>query len=307
MGVGYGLVGPLGALVGGGLAKLWHPGSLLASMAPPVATGNHRLLVIGTDQVSGNTDSLFTLHLYGGKTELTQVPRDTYIESDQYDARVDHVFNSQHSLWARFNTKANPQLSGNNLTLPSDTVQAKYYQGSAAWTWTIKPTLLNEFRYGNVTSDETTVFPFDGLAFTNSLNLKDIQRDIFFNGLPNFGVTNYTGVSKGRPGFGISANNQFIDNLTWIILAGALLGFVLRAVLGRIPGSVMTAGIVGTVSWFLLGALTWALIAGGITLLTTWVGIAGLLRARYGGRGGPGGGFKGGGGGFGGGGASGRW
>jgi hypothetical protein len=140
----------------------------------------------------------------------------TNIESDQYDARVDHVFNSQHSLWARFNTKANPQLSANNLMLPSDTVQAKYYQGSAAWTWTIKPTLLNEFRYGNVTSDETTVFPFDGLKFTNSLNLKDIQRDIFFNGLPNFGVTNYTGVSKGRPGFGVSANNQFIDNLTWI-------------------------------------------------------------------------------------------
>ena len=84
IGVGYGLVGPFGSLVGAGLAKLWHPGSVLASMAPPVATGNHRVLVIGTDQVSGNTDSLFTLHLDGGKTELTQVPRDTYIESDQY-------------------------------------------------------------------------------------------------------------------------------------------------------------------------------------------------------------------------------
>ena len=84
MGVGYGLVGPLGALVGAGLAKLWHPGSLLASMAPPVATGNHRLLVIGTDQMSGNTDSLFTLNLDGGKTLLTQVPRDTYIESETF-------------------------------------------------------------------------------------------------------------------------------------------------------------------------------------------------------------------------------
>ena len=84
IGVGYGLVGPFGSLVGAGLAKLWHPGSVLASMAPPVATGNHRVLVIGTDQVSGNTESLFTLHLDGGKTELTQVPRDTYIESDQY-------------------------------------------------------------------------------------------------------------------------------------------------------------------------------------------------------------------------------
>lgn len=98
-----------------------------------------------------------------------------------------------------------------------------------------------------------------------------------------------------------------LNDITWIIAAGALLGFVLRAVLGRFPGAVMTAAIVGTVTWFLLGLLSWALIAGGITLLTTWIGIAGLLRARYGGRGGPGGGFKGGGGGFGGGGASGRW
>jgi LCP family protein required for cell wall assembly len=84
IGVGYGLVGPFGALVGAGLAKLGHPGNLIGSMAPPVATGNHRVLVLGTDQVSGNTDSLFTLHLDDGKTELTQVPRDTYIESDQF-------------------------------------------------------------------------------------------------------------------------------------------------------------------------------------------------------------------------------
>ncbi len=101
------------------------------------------------------------------------------------------------------------------------------------------------------------------------------------------------------------------NNITWIIVAGALLGFVLRAVLGRFPGSVMTAAIVGAVTWFLLGVFSLALIACGITLLTTWVGIAALVRARLGGRGGPGsgpgGGFKGGGGGFGGGGASGKW
>lgn len=95
-------------------------------------------------------------------------------------------------------------------------------------------------------------------------------------------------------------------DITWIIVAGALLGFVLRAVLGRFPGAVMTAAIVGAVTWFLLGIFSMALMAGGITLLTTWIGLAGLLRARYG-RGGPGGGFKGGGGGFGGGGASGKW
>lgn len=100
------------------------------------------------------------------------------------------------------------------------------------------------------------------------------------------------------------------QNITWIIAAGALLGFVLRAVLGRFSGAIMTAAIVGAVSWFLLGVLSLSLIASSITALTTWVGLAGLLRARLGnlgGRGGPGGGFKGGGGGFGGGGGSGRW
>ena len=59
-------------------------------------------------------------------------------------------------------------------------------------------------------------FNFDGRAFTNSLNLKDIQRDIFFNGLPYFGIDLYTAFSKGRPGFSVSSNTQFIDNLTWV-------------------------------------------------------------------------------------------
>ena len=98
-----------------------------------------------------------------------------------------------------------------------------------------------------------------------------------------------------------------MKDISWIIVAGVLLGFVLRAVLGRFPGAVMTAAIVGVVSFLLLGVLSMALMAGDITLLTTWLGITGLLHARYGGRGGPGGGFKGGGGGFGGGGASGKW
>lgn len=127
------------------------------------------------------------------------------------------------------------------------------------------------------------------------------------------GVQRMMGIVDGEalPAVAAHTSSDPWSQLTWIIAAGAVLGFVLRAVLGRFSGAVMTAVIVGALSWFLLGVLSLALIAGGITLLTTWVGIAGLLRARFGGRGGPGGGpgggFRGGGGGFGGGGASGRW
>lgn len=124
------------------------------------------------------------------------------------------------------------------------------------------------------------------------------------------GVQRMVGVIDGEPLPAPSAESvtKASMDITWIIALGAVLGFVLRAVLGRFPGAIMTAAIVGAMTWFLLGVLSLALIAGSITWLTTWIGLSGLLRARYGGgRGGPGGGFKGGGGGFGGGGASGRW
>jgi len=137
------------------------------------------------------------------------------------------------------------------------------------------------------------------------------QQD--FAGGISAGVQRMMGVIDGEPlpAPVVGPSTDPLNDITWIIVAGALLGFVLRAVLGRFAGSVMTAAIVGAVTWFMIGLLSLALIAGGITLLTTWIGIAALLRARLGGRGGPGGGpgggFKGGGGGFGGGGASGRW
>ncbi len=138
------------------------------------------------------------------------------IESNQFDIRGDQTISAKHAVFARYTWKKNPTFSPNNLTLPSDTNNNDHQQLVASHTWTIRPTLLNELRGGYSYAESRTDFPFDGRAFTNSLNLADIQRDIFFNGLPNFSIDQYTGFNKGRPGFGISKNIQFIDNLTWI-------------------------------------------------------------------------------------------
>ncbi len=97
-----------------------------------------------------------------------------------------------------------------------------------------------------------------------------------------------------------------------IILALAV-GGVLRAALGRVPGSLVTGGVVAVIAWFVV--LSMALVAGLIALFVTLLGggmggrALGGLGGYYGGggRGGSGGGgFSGGGGGFGGGGASGK-
>ena len=137
------------------------------------------------------------------------------IRSNQFDLRLDHQFSTAHTIFGRYSQKTNPSTSPNNLLLPADTQFTNYKQAVVSYTWTIAPTLLNEFRGGISYAPSGAEFPFDGLAFANSLNLKDIQRDIFFNALPNFSIDRQTSFNKGRPGRSISWNTQFIDNLTW--------------------------------------------------------------------------------------------
>lgn len=110
-----------------------------------------------------------------------------------------------------------------------------------------------------------------------------------------------------RPNLGANDVQQFAP-VTIILALG--LGSILRGLLGRLPGALVTGGVVAGVTWFMAGALSLALAAGVMSLVFTLAGGMGLL-AAMGGRGhrgyGGGGGFGGGGGSFGGGGASGRW
>ena len=97
--------------------------------------------------------------------------------------------------------------------------------------------------------------------------------------------------------------------LPLIFFAALVVGGVLRALLGRLPGALVTGGLVAVLAWLLVGALSLALFAGALALFFTLFGggMRGLVGGHHGGSFGGGGGFHGGGGGFGGGGASGRW
>ena len=111
-----------------------------------------------------------------------------------------------------------------------------------------------------------------------------------------------------------SANiQQFIPV---IFILALVLGGVLRSMLGRFPGSIVTGGVVAAMAWFFVGTAFIAIFAGVIALFFTLVGggMRGMVgpgvgghRGGFGAGGFGGGGFSGGGGGFGGGGASGRW
>ena len=94
-----------------------------------------------------------------------------------------------------------------------------------------------------------------------------------------------------------------------IFILAIVVGGVLRAMFGRVPGALITGGITAVLAWLVIGGITISVLAGVIALFVTLFGggLGGLIGGMGGGRGGGGGGYSGGGGGFGGGGASGKW
>jgi len=75
------LADPLAGLLKGGLVldakSITNPFSAWADT-------DQDLLVLGTDLGGGNTDVMFTLRIDNGHTTITQVPRDTYINSPRF-------------------------------------------------------------------------------------------------------------------------------------------------------------------------------------------------------------------------------
>ncbi len=101
-----------------------------------------------------------------------------------------------------------------------------------------------------------------------------------------------------------------------LFIVALTLGGLLRNALGRVPGAMVTAGVLGAAAWLVVGTLAVAAMVGlagfFVTLLGIGMGSHGGMHGhhrggRWPGGGLGGGGFRGGGGGFGGGGASGRW
>jgi len=85
LGVGVALSGPLAALIGGAGPQ---EGESQPSIANPfsdwVDGAGQDLLVVGTDEGGGNTDVITLVRIEGGVTKVSQIPRDSYIETERW-------------------------------------------------------------------------------------------------------------------------------------------------------------------------------------------------------------------------------
>ena len=185
-----------------------------------------------------------------------------------------------------------------------------------------------------VAKDDRAVRIEVGYGLEGPLNDATSKRIISETILPKFKQQNFYGgiaagveqiirVVDGEPLPAASSRptgdtGNFQQYLPVVFILAIVIGGFLRSALGRVPGALITGGAIAVLAWFLAGAVSMALLAGGIALFVTLIGgglgghgmggyYGGSGKGGFGGGGFGGGGFRGGGGGFGGGGASGRW
>lgn len=147
----------------------------------------------------------------------------------------------------------------------------------------------------------------------------------FYGGI-DAGVTRMLSVIDGEPlpepQRGQRLPTGLMSLLPVLVIVTITLGTLFKTFLGQLPGSLVTGGIVGLISWVVIGFVLAGVLAGVVAFVLALMSGAGPrgwtnagrggfggLGGGFGGGGGDfgGGGFSGGGGGFGGGGSSGRW
>ena len=78
------LADPLSSLIGVEVEGGEIPGAVNPFASWSRAISHREVLLLGTDVSGGNTDVIATLRVGGDTTEITQIPRDAYIEAERY-------------------------------------------------------------------------------------------------------------------------------------------------------------------------------------------------------------------------------
>jgi hypothetical protein len=147
---------------------------------------------------------------------LQPTPSDT----NGWDLRVDHNITTKQQIYARFSWKNLFSEIANPL-LPNDQISEHDRSLIVSYNYTIRPTIVNEFRFGFTNSVFDVVFPILGAEADNQLGLTGMN---FANhpttgAFPTFNFTDgsgFTPIGRDKDGPGQSKTFQFTDNLSKI-------------------------------------------------------------------------------------------
>ncbi len=137
------------------------------------------------------------------------------ITSWQWDTRVDYTISDKQSVFGRISWKNADSTSPQVFLLPNDTGINNSRTLTLSHVASLKPNLVNEFRFGFAISNASTTYGFDGRKITAEIGL-NTPAELTFNGLPTFSFgSGTTSFGKGKPGFNFSHSYQWNNNTTW--------------------------------------------------------------------------------------------
>ena len=167
--------------------------------------------------IVNSTQSVPTTQYVNGETSNYYVNDAANEKSDQYDIRPDKYFGSDQKflLWGRFTHKSFPVTQPEVLGVEESQNTNVNNSLTTSFNWTIKPTLINEFRFGFLLNKTGTSNAFNGTAFTQGLGLTGLQN-LFYNGIPELDFSNLTSLTADRL-TSISQSKTYVyhDVMTW--------------------------------------------------------------------------------------------
>jgi hypothetical protein len=143
----------------------------------------------------------------------------TPITTNGYDVRIDHYFSPTQQVFGRWSWKTLDSQQVETL-LPSRTVNETDQNLVLSYNYSIRPTLVNEFRFGFSRWLLNQNFPINGVQAVEGLGLTglDLNNHPEAGAFPGFNFsdgTGFTSVGQGKVGNTFSRTYQVTDNLSW--------------------------------------------------------------------------------------------
>ena len=138
--------------------------------------------------------------------------------SDQFDLRLDHMLNARHNLFGRISYKDWDRISPTAQQASGPRTEARPTRNLVlSDNLILRPTLINEARFGLTLADILPKTALRGRDFISATGLKIIsQNPPDITGTTFIDVSGYTRFGEAKEEPLSTRNYEFADNLTWI-------------------------------------------------------------------------------------------
>ncbi len=147
---------------------------------------------------------------------------DQQLDSNQYLSRVDHRFNDNHRLFARYVLVPSRWLNNPLLRVTQFTTQFRAQNFGAGYSWVISPRILNDLRvgYNRIRANQV------GFQTNTDFTHRDLGLDLRVTGdgnrvltpreegLPNINITAFAGIGTGNVTFNTNETSEVADSLS---------------------------------------------------------------------------------------------